>query len=240
MRTKVLLVVSTSFHMRSVLDSGLLAGMSESFEIVLAIEKKLLPEFPPIEERMVYFSTSHLNHKITNLLMDSGTWKYRNRSSSFRYRIKRRLVGDISFNELSRVSKAKQPFRFAKNLASYFLLGNLLSNYLLRKLHRVAQEREYQTRNILIETKPDIVLIWSQTLDPASSSFIHHSREFALPHVLIADNWDNLFSKTVFPIKPDLVGCFGVQSAEFGSQLHDIPKNRFVVLGSARFDVYRN
>lgn len=240
MRTKVLLVVSTSFHMRSVLDSGLLAGMSESFEIVLAIEKKLLPEFPPIEERMVYFSTSHLNHKITNLLMDSGTWKYRNRSSSFRYRIKRRLVGDISFNELSRVSKAKQPFRFAKNLASYLLLGNFLSNYLLRKLHRGAQEREYQTRNILIETKPDIVLIWSQTLDPASSSFIHHSREFALPHVLIADNWDNLFSKTVFPIKPDLVGCFGVQSAEFGSQLHDIPKNRFVVLGSARFDVYRN
>jgi hypothetical protein len=57
---------------------------------------------------------------------------------------------------------------------------------------------------------------------------------------LIADNWDNLFSKTVFPIKPDLVGCFGEQSAEFGSKLHDIPKNRFIALGSARFDVYRN
>jgi hypothetical protein len=240
MRTKVLLVVSTSFHMRSVLDSGLLAGMTNSFEIVLAIEKNLLSESPPFEERTVYFSTSPLNYKITNLLMDSGTWKYRNRSSSFRYRIKRRLVGDFSFNELNRISKAKYPFRFVKNLASYLLLGNNLSNYLLRQLHRSAQAREHHIRSILIEAKPDIVLIWSQTLDPASSSFIYHSKEFALPHVLIADNWDNLFSKTVFPIKPDLVGCFGVQSAEFGSQLHDIPQNRFVVLGSARFDVYRN
>lgn len=226
--------------MRSVLDSGLLAGMADSFEVVLAIEKDLLSELPLIKERIFHFSTSRINHKISNLLMDSGTWKYRNRSSSFRYRIKRRLKGDISFTKLNVRSKAKYPFRFAKNLARYLFLGNILFNYLLRLLSRNTQAREHQISNLLSETKPDIVLIWSQTLDPASSAFVYLSREFGFTHVLIADNWDNLFSKTVFPIKPDLVGCFGEQSAQFGSQLHGIPVNRFVALGSARFDVYRN
>jgi hypothetical protein len=239
-RTKILIVISNSFHMRSVLDSGLVAGMADSFEIVLAIEKNLLPELPIIEERIFPFSTSRFNQKVTNLLMDSGTWKYRNRSSSFRYRIKRRLVGDISFKELNGRSKVKYPFRYAKNLGKYLMLGNILSNSALRLLSQTIQEREYQIGNLLSETKPDIVLIWSQTLDPASSAFIYLSRAIGFPHVLIADNWDNLFSKTVFPIKPDLVGCFGEQSAEFGSQLHGIPENRFVALGSARFDVYRN
>lgn len=226
--------------MRSVLNSGLLAGMADSFEVVLAIEKDLLSELPLIKERIFHFSTSRINHKISNLLMDSGTWKYRNRSSSFRYRIKRRLKGDISFTELNASSKAKYPFRFSKNLARYLLLGNILFNYLLRLLSRNTQAREHQIRNILSEAKPDVVLIWSQSLEPASSAFIYQSREIEIPHVLIADNWDNLFSKTVFPIKPDLVGCFGEQSAEFGSKLHDIARNRFIALGSARFEVYRN
>jgi hypothetical protein len=225
--------------MRSILDSGLLAGMADLFEIVLAIEKNLLPELPIIEERIFPFSTSRFNHKVTNLLMDSGTWKYRNRSSSFRYRIKRRLEGDFSFKVSNGRSKVMYPFRYAKNLARYLMLGNIFFNFALRLLNQSIQAREHQIGKLLCGTKPEIVLIWSQTLDPASSAFIYQSREFGFPHVLIADNWDNLFSKTVFPIKPDLVGCFGVQSAEFGSQLHGIPENRFVALGSARFDVYR-
>ena len=240
MRPKILIVISSSFHLRSVLHSGVLDGIDESFEVVLAIENDLLSGLPVIKQRIFPYSTSRLNHKISNFLMDSGTWKYRNRSSSFQYRIKRRLLGDIPFHELNLTNKAKFPFRFTKNLARYLLLGNSLINYILRLLSQCIQAREHQIRNILSEAKPDIVLIWSQTLDSASSAFIYLSREFAIPHVLIADNWDNLFSKSVFPIKPDFVGCFGEQSAQFGSKLHDIPKNRFIVLGSARYDVYRN
>ena len=240
MRPKILIVISSSFHMRSVLDSGLLAGMADSFAVILAIEKDLLSAPPLIKQRICYFSTSRINHKISNLLMDSGTWKYREKSSSFQYRIKRRLVGDISFNQLTLRSKFKYPFRFTKNLARYLLLGNILFNYALRQLSRNIQAREHLVHNILSEVKPDLVLIWSQTLDSASSAFIYQSKEFGIPHILIADNWDNLFSKTVFPIKPDIVGCFGEQSAEFGSKLHDIPRDRFFALGSARFDVYRN
>jgi hypothetical protein len=213
--------------------------MSESFEIILALESSLTPKSLIPNVNKFSFCTSRVNDYISNLVMDSGTWRHRDLSSSFRYRIKRRLLGDIPFNKINGIQKIKFFFRFATNLARYISLGNYLSNYILRYISQLLQKRERQILNALLTIKPDIVLIWSQTLEPASSAFIYNSRLASIPNLLIADNWDNLFSKTVFPITPDFVGCFGKQSADFGSKLHAIPRNRFVELGSARFDVYR-
>jgi hypothetical protein len=239
-RPKTLIVVSNTFHLRSIIESELLTGMNESFEIILALDRALSSESQHPQVKEVYFSTSSVNQYISNLIMDSGTWKFRHLSSSFRYRIKRRLMGDISFNKLSSMRKVKFFLRYAKNLMKYLLLGNYLSNYILRFINEFLQKRECEIIEIMHAENPDIVLIWSQTLDAVSSAFICNSRSASIPNMLIADNWDNLFSKTVFPISPDFVGCYGEQSANFGSKLHDIPRDRFVELGSARFDVYRS
>ena len=213
--------------------------MNESFEIVLALERVLSSKSVNPKVKVIYFSTSRVNQYISSLIMDSGTWRFRHLSSSFRYRIKRRLMGDISFNKLDTLRKIKFFLRITKNLTKYLLLGNHLSNYILRLINEFLQKREREIVEIIRTENPHIVLIWSQTLDPASSAFIYNSKNVSIPNLLIADNWDNLFSKTVFPISPDFVGCYGEQSADFGSKLHAIPRDRFVELGSARFDVYR-
>lgn len=238
-RPRTLIVVSNAFHLRSVIESELLLGMKESFEIFLALERSLSLKSRIAEVEVSYFSTSRINQYITGLIMDSGTWKFRHLSSSFRYRIKRRLKGDVSFNKLNALRKIKFLLRIVKNLAKYLFLGNTLSNYILRQTNVLLQKREHGIVEILATTKPDIVLIWSQTLDPASSAFMYNSKNLSIPNFLVADNWDNLFSKTVFPILPDFVGCYGEQSANFGSKLHAIPRDKFFELGSARFDVYR-
>lgn len=213
--------------------------MNESFEIILALDSALSSKSAIPDMKVVYFSTSRVNEYISSLIMDSGTWKFRHLSSSFRYRIKRRLMGDISFSKLNTVKKIKFFSRIAKNLAKYLLLGNHLSNYILRLINEFLQKRECEIVEIIGAEKPDIIVIWSQTLDPVSSAFIYNSKSASIPNLLIADNWDNLFSKTVFPISPDFVGCYGKQSADFGSKLHAIPRDKFFELGSARFDVYR-
>jgi len=213
--------------------------MNESFQVMLALDSSLSTKFPTFSAKEYFFSTSKVNRYVSNLVMDSGTWRYRSLSSSFRYRIKRRLFGDISFDELSRKSQFRFFFAFIKNLTWYLLLGNHGSSYILKHINVSLQRQERQVRATILESEADIVLIWSQTLEPASSAFVYNSRDLSIPNLLIADNWDNLFSKTVFPITPDFVGCFGEQSANFGSKLHAIPRNRFFELGSARFDVYR-
>jgi len=238
-RPKTLIVISNSFHLRSVVESGLLTRMDESVEIILALENSLSSNLPIFQARTLYFSTSRVNLFFSNLIMDSGTWKFRNLSSSFRYRIQRKLRGDVLFYKLKKTSKIKFPFRYTRNLLRYILLGNLLSNYMLKLIYELLQKREDEVTKILGDTNPDVVLIWSQTLDPVSSAFIYNSQKLSIPNLLVTDNWDNLFSKTVFPISPDYVGCFGVQSADFGSKLHGIPRERFFEIGSARFEVYR-
>jgi hypothetical protein len=236
---KILIVVSSSFHLRSVIDSGLLINLCSKFEVTLATNVELEQNLEPVNLKRCMFRTSPQNSKFTGYIMDSGTWRFRSKSSSFRYRIKRRLYGDTSHNNFDFIQKLKFKYRFMISLTKYFLLGNILSYWALRNIYRILQRNEQSVANVLKIQNPDLVIVWAQTLDPASSAFLYHSRKNSIPSLMIADNWDNLFSKTVFPISPNYVGCFGAQSADFGSKLHGIPRNRFLLVGSARFDVYR-
>jgi hypothetical protein len=236
---KVLIVVSNSFHLRSVIDSGLLIELCSKFEVTLATSIELEQNLEPLNLKRSVFCSSPQNLKFTGYIMDSGTWRFRSKSSSFRYRIKRRLYGDTSHDNLNFIQRLKFKYRLMISLTRYFLLGNSLSYWTLKNIYRNLQKKEQSVARILKIQKPDLVIVWAQTLDPASSAFLYHSRRNSIPSLMIADNWDNLFSKTVFPISPNYVGCFGAQSADFGSKLHGIPRDHFLLVGSARFDVYR-
>ena len=237
--TKVLIVISNSFHLRSVIESGLLINLCSKFDVNLATSIELKQNLGILNLEHSAFHTSPRNSKFTSYIMDSGTWRYRAKSSSFRYRIKRRLYGDTSATNLNLISKVKFNYCVIKGLTKYILLGNGLSYRILRITYRYLQKREHSVAELIKNQKPDLVLVWAQSLDPVSSAFLYHSKSASIPSLMIADNWDNLFSKTVFPIFPDYVGCFGAQSADFGSNLHGIPRDRFLLTGSARFDVYR-
>lgn len=237
--TKVLIAISNSFHLRSVIESGLLINLCSKFDVTLATNIELKQDLEILNLEHSLFHISPRNSKFTSYIMDSGTWRFRAKSSSFRYRIRRRLYGDTSANNLNLIAKVKFKYRVMKGLTKYFLLGNGLSYLILRITYRKLQKREHSVAELIKNQKPDIVLVWAQSLDPVSSAFLYHSKSSSIPNLMIADNWDNLFSKTVFPISPDFVGCFGAQSADFGSKLHGIPRDRFLLTGSARFDVYR-
>ena len=236
---KVLIVVSNSFHLRSVIDSGLLIELCSKFEVTLAISIELEQNLEPLNLKRIVFRTSPQNLKFTGYIMDSGTWRFRSKSSSFRYRIKRRLYGDTSPDNFDFIHMLKFKYHLMISLTKYFLLGNSLSYWTLKNIYKNLQKKEQSVASVLKIQMPDLVIVWAQTLDPATSAFLYHSRRNSIPSLMIADNWDNLFSKTVFPITPNYVGCFGAQSADFGSKLHGIPRDHFLLLGSARFDVYR-
>jgi hypothetical protein len=120
-----------------------------------------------------------------------------------------------------------------------FIDGWILYRTYLVPRYRKILDTNSSLAGVFKEVKPDAVLIWSQSMEPASSSAVRSARQLNIPSILIADNWDNLFSKTVLVEKPDLVGCFGKQGAYFGAKLHGIPLENVVPLGSARFEIYR-
>jgi hypothetical protein len=58
--------------------------------------------------------------------------------------------------------------------------------------------------------------------------------------VLLIDNWDNLISKSCFIKKPDYIGVWGRQSFDFSLAIHGFKGSEVVILGTPRFEVYKN
>lgn len=238
---KITLVISDLFHARSAFETRLVEPLTESFDVVLICTTQVFEEYKEDLERFEC-RILEINPQIKNLsnrIMNAGAFKFKGRSSSFRYRIKRRI------DDSERFIDSRIPINFIHSmrkiviLSKLFIDGRILYQIYLLPRYRKFLESSSNLREILQEIKPDAVVVWSQSMEPSSSSAVRISRQLRIPSILVADNWDNLFSKTVLVEKPDLVGCFGMQGAIFGSKLHEIPPENVIPLGSARFEIYR-
>jgi len=238
---KIAIVVSNLFHARSVLETPLIHSLQDSFEVVVCCTQEVFETYEEVLSQQEYrlFQIDKRAEILSNRIMNAGAFRYRNKSKSFRYRVTRRITEStrISKNRMSIFSLEK----FSKVLIwlKLFIDGLILYRIYLIPRYRKILDSNSHFLKILQEVNPSASVIWSQSMEPASSSAVRFSRELDIPTILIADNWDNLFSKTVLVEKPDLIGCFGMQGVEFGSKLHGIPARRIVALGSARFEIYR-
>lgn len=238
---KIAIVVSNLFHARSVLETPLIQSLQDSFEIVVFCTQEVFETYEEILSRHEYrlFQIEERAEILSNRIMNAGAFRYRNRSKSFRYRVTRRI------RESTRISKKSASlFSLDKLSKALILLKLFIDGLIMYRIYLIPRYRRILDSNsnflkIFQEVNPSASVIWSQSMEPASSSAVRFSRELNIPAILIADNWDNLFSKTVLVEKPDLIGCFGMQGVEFGSKLHGIPARKIVALGSARFEIYR-
>lgn len=238
---KIAIVVSNLFHARSVLETPLIQSLQDSFEIVVFCTQEVFETYEEILSRHEYrlFQIEEKAEILSNRIMNAGAFRYRNRSKSFRYRVTRRI------RESTRISKKSTSlFSLDKLSKALILLKLFIDGLIMYRIYLIPRYRRILDSNsnflkTFQEVNPSASVIWSQSMEPASSSAVRFSRELNIPAILIADNWDNLFSKTVLVEKPDLIGCFGMQGVEFGSKLHGIPARKIVALGSARFEIYR-
>jgi hypothetical protein len=238
----ITLVISDLFHARSAFETRLIEPLKESFDLVIICTTEVYEKY---EKTLEHYEChiSHINpwgENLSNRIMNAGAFRFRSVSSSFRYRIKRRIIESEKFNHW-RISPI-----FVQKLSRFiiwsklFIDGQILYRSYLIPRYRKFLESNSNLREILQEVQPDAIVIWSQSMEPSSSSAVRISRQLKIPSILVADNWDNLFSKTVLIEKPDLVGCFGMQGVNFGAKLHDIPIENVIPLGSARFEIYRD
>lgn len=238
---RITLVISDLFHARSAFETRLVEPLTESFDVVVICTTQVFEKYKEVLERFecrILQINSEIN-SLSNRIMNAGAFRFKSRSSSFRYRIKRRIDDSDRFMDSQIPSNLIQGMRKIQILSKLFIDGKILYEIYLLPRYRKFLEANSNLREILQEIKPDAVVIWSQSMEPSSSSAVRISRQLKIPSILVADNWDNLFSKTVLVEKPDLVGCFGMQGAIFGSKLHEIPSENMIPLGSARFEIYR-
>lgn len=238
---KIILVISSLFHARSVFETSVIESLEENFDIIIVCTKEVFEIYnESIQNRDHYlFKINTEAENFSNRVMNAGAFRFKSKSTSFEYRINRRIRESTRFKKECNSIILADKLSWIIIWSKLFIDGWLLYwTYLIPK-YRKSLDSNLSLLSVFKEVEPDLVVIWSQSMEPSSSAAVRFSRKLEIPSILIADNWDNLFSKTVLVEKPDLVGCFGMQGVNFGAKLHDIPPKNIVPLGSARFEIYR-
>jgi hypothetical protein len=141
---------------------------------------------------------------------------------------------------------------FTKNL--FFLIRDSVRIIYLRYLARVLSNKfffvvmEKHTETKLLTPEPlkkflrkgefDIVVLPSAAFEPTVVHLVKAKDEIQFKLLLIADNWDNLSSKTVLWKKPDYVATWGPQSSNHAVNIQGISRSRVFEIGTARLSRY--
>lgn len=177
-------------------------------------------DFPGIKkERLVSYLYPERNKSWYRHFFYVDAWRYRHKSSSFAFR----------FETLSDRRR-----KFFYKLASLPVVYNLVKFFIFWVT------RDKNLERIISKINPQIILLPSSGYDGLTFEIIRMAKKKKIPTCLLVDNWDNLTSKTVFPIRPDYLVVWGNQSVEAAIRVHNMERSHVFPLGTPRFIEYMN
>ena len=244
---KILIVISGDEYVRNYLTTDALATVEKENDCYyLASDKVTSREH--LENKQHFLGYYHFPESLTkkhfalfNILM----WRFRNRSTSFRFRFKRLAnlsqlqyrgnlrgyVGGlwdfIYFNLFS----SRSAFRS-------ILLGNKMVYSIFGGIYQNSIPINDDLLHYVDNLKPDLILFPSSAYDPDGNDLARIGKLCGVRTLFLIDNWDNISSKTIFWAFPDHLGVWGQQSKEHAIRMQDFPPHQVTPIGTPRFDRY--
>ena len=236
------LFIGSDFHARSVVESGVLESLISNYELVIFTTSSIRDNFftKLTEIKFVEFEVSRKVNSLFSQYLALGTVRYMNRSNSFRFRIKRYVLGDyFESNSLQTrfIWTSKTLFKSLK-VAIRILIGKSV-------LFKYKEEKYFKELTKLFDLPKlqsfsfNILISWSQNAEPSAIASILLGKKLKVSSMVVVDNWDNLSSKSIFPLEPNALICFGQQSVNFAHSIQKFNNCRIYPIGSARFEIYR-
>jgi hypothetical protein len=245
--TKILIVIPGDEYVRNYLTTDALDAVERENDCYYLASDRVKGR-EHLENKKHFLGYYHFpkslekkHYALFNILM----WRFRSRSTSFRFR----------FRRISRLDRLK----YRGNLRAYFgglvefvyanlfTSGSALYSVLLgnKVVYRIF-ERIYQNRiaisNDLLHyvnnLKPDLILFPSSAYDPDGNDVARIGKLCGVRTLFLIDNWDNISSKSIFWAFPDHLGVWGQQSKEQAMRIHGFSPDRVTPLGTPRFDSY--
>ena len=241
-KKRIGLFIGSDFHARSIVESGVLDALIIDFKVVIFTSPQIrinyLARFSEIN--FIQFDVSRKVKNLFSQYLALGTARYMNRSNSFRFRIKRYVLGDYyeSRNALAKFIWASKSFLKALRVLMRILIGKSLffkykERAYFKELTKQFNLSELQSLNF------NILISWSQNAEPSAIASILLGKKIKVPSMVVVDNWDNLSSKSIFPLEPNALICFGQQSVDFARSIQKFNECKIYPIGSARFEIYR-
>ena len=241
-KKRIGLFIGSDFHARSIVESGVLDALIITYEVVvftsLEIRANYLTKF--LEVNFIEFEVSRKVNKLFSQYLALGTARYMKRSNSFRFRIKRYVLGDYyeSSRFLAQFTWASKSFLKAVIVVMRILIGKSPIFKHKEKIYFKKLIKQFNLSEIQLLSF-NILISWSQNAEPSAIASILLGRRIKVPSMVVVDNWDNLSSKSIFPLEPNALICFGQQSVSFAHSIQKFNACKIYPIGSARFEIYR-
>lgn len=241
-KKRIGLFIGSDFHARSIVESGVLDELIIDYKVVvfssLKIRANYLARFSEIN--FIQFDVSRKVNSLFSQYLTLGTARYMNRSNSFRFRIKRYILGDYyeSKNLKAQFIWASKSFLKALRVVIRILIGKSLFFKYIEKVYFKELTKHFNLSELQSQNFK-ILISWSQNAEPSAIASILLGKKIKVPSMVVVDNWDNLSSKSIFPLEPAALICFGQQSVNFAHSIQKFNECKIYPIGSARFEIYR-
>ena len=230
-KKSIIVYLASDFHARSFFSGRLFDSLISRFNLTILKSSDVNLPINYSTERVFTVGKSQVCHDYFAKYLDGSLVRNLHKSRSFRFRLKRYLVGDyktlIGFSPRGLLRFFKAVF-----LALPGVYQKVCDGY------REAVITNSQLAIFARDHKPDLIVCWAQSMEPAVLESILIAKKLNILSMVVYDNWDNLSSKTVMLDKPDHLVCFGETSKKFAERIHKVPIKSIHSLGSARFDAY--
>ena len=238
---KIVFIINSELYVRNYLSSNVLSPLLMGNQLTFLVKSnvELVGDFNKfnIIRYEADLSNDKKKHRIFNILM----YKYKHRSSSFRYRILRSKVflsGELKWGLRIRdylVIMRGMLARFIDSFINQFF--SLFSEKFILNYFN-GDSVNNSLRDHIMTINPDIVVLPSSAYASEDIEFSSICKKKMIPSFLLVDNWDNLSSKSILWSLPNYVGVWGEQSKNHAISIQKFKSENVLLMGSARYDSY--
>ena len=238
-------------YTKSWLKSGILEELSSCSTVTVfgheAVITSIKKDLPKIRTNTIPFNALS---KTTYHLQQIALINRRKKSSSFQFRLKRTIFGELRvFPKTRKFSLGLFPIYYnLKRLIKYIIthplellsfipwFGLILEKYLRKKFFRISISKFTQMDSL---QDIDLALLPSAAIENQVFEMLHYLKSEGVRTVLCIENWDNLTSKSVLIAEPDYVFVMGQFCATHGVSIQNLSPAKIRVAGIPRFNPYR-
>ena len=245
MEAKILIILSSDIFIRNYLTTNAFTEIEKLYECYYLLNKGITHHVQ-LKQKSNFLGYYKIDKKIEKkhlLIFNVLMYKFKHKSSSFKFRIKRSYHFTWNKNQSNSYSNIIKHFiwfilNLVKTNSIYFLLSRkfiypLFENSIIKNLPN--DKIIYDT---IKKTNPSIVVFPSNAYSAEGIDIARICLNLHIPSLFLIDNWDNLSSKSIMWRKPDYLGVWGEQSVYHATNIQEFNKRNITIIGTPRFDEY--
>jgi hypothetical protein len=234
-RPHIWIVIPAGIQYFRFVESRALAAIEREYRATYVFPHRESPHRIPREphelphDDMLFMPIDARRSAVWGLLLEASCAALARRCVSFRIR-----------HEMAQASRGEKAHSFLRKLIRRLIpvfASRPLFGIFRRNVIRALGPDPTLTRS-LAEDHPAAILLPSSLLDCITNDVIAAARECAIPTIVLQTSWDNLSSKGIVAMPPDIMGVWGEQSVKHAVDLQGMRRGQCVVVGSPYYEPF--